>query len=69
VGIATYPEDGAEPAVMVQRADTAMFHAKHTGKNNYSFYANAEAAKPRPEQTPLSSRRSDRGATQNSAKA
>jgi diguanylate cyclase (GGDEF)-like protein/PAS domain S-box-containing protein len=69
VGVATYPEDGAEPAVMVQRADRAMFHAKHTGKNNYSFYANAEAAKPRPEQTPLSSRRSDRGATQNSAKA
>ena len=33
VGIATYPEDGAERPELVQRADEAMYRAKKLGRN------------------------------------
>jgi diguanylate cyclase (GGDEF)-like protein/PAS domain S-box-containing protein len=38
VGIALYPEDGQETQSLIMRADTAMYHAKHTGRNRVGFY-------------------------------
>jgi diguanylate cyclase (GGDEF)-like protein len=38
VGIAIYPADGRELETLVKNADTAMFHAKREGRNNYQFY-------------------------------
>jgi len=38
VGIALYPEDGQDPQSLIMRADTAMYHAKNTGRNRVRFY-------------------------------
>ena len=39
VGIAVYPRDGEDPAVLVRGADVAMHHAKREGKNLYQFFS------------------------------
>lgn len=39
IGIAMYPEDGAEAETLLQHADLAMYHAKQKGRNNYQFYS------------------------------
>ncbi|NIB44623.1 EAL domain-containing protein [Pseudomaricurvus alkylphenolicus] len=44
-GISFYPSDGSEPKTLLQNADTAMYHAKEVGKNNYQFYTEAMNAK------------------------
>jgi diguanylate cyclase (GGDEF)-like protein len=41
VGIANYPEDGANAELLLKSADTAMYDAKNNGRNNYQFYAAA----------------------------
>ncbi|MGV6827170.1 MAG: putative bifunctional diguanylate cyclase/phosphodiesterase [bacterium] len=38
VGISVFPDDSADPHVLVKHADTAMFAAKEAGRNNYHFY-------------------------------
>ncbi|MBI6780910.1 putative bifunctional diguanylate cyclase/phosphodiesterase [Pseudomonas syringae] len=38
VGIANYPFDGRETGVILKNADTAMYHAKKSGRNNFKFY-------------------------------
>jgi diguanylate cyclase (GGDEF)-like protein/PAS domain S-box-containing protein len=38
VGIALYPEDGQDAESLIMRADTAMYHAKKTGRNRVGFY-------------------------------
>ncbi len=38
VGIAVYPDDAVDPAVLFRRADMAMYAAKNAGKNNYVRY-------------------------------
>jgi diguanylate cyclase (GGDEF)-like protein/PAS domain S-box-containing protein len=38
VGIAIYPEDGAEPEVLLKNADFAMYDAKESCRNTYKFF-------------------------------
>ncbi len=45
IGLAFYPTDGTEPKTLLQNADTAMYHAKSAGKDNYQFYTSAMNAK------------------------
>lgn len=47
IGIVVYPHDGITVAQLIKNADTAMYHAKDKGRNNYLFYEphmNAAAA-------------------------
>ena len=38
IGISIYPTDGQSAEELLKHADSAMYHAKETGKNNYQFY-------------------------------
>ena len=38
IGISNYPDDGETPEILLRNADTAMYKAKDSGKNNYQFY-------------------------------
>lgn len=38
IGISIYPTDGQTSEELLKHADSAMYHAKGTGKNNYQFY-------------------------------
>ena len=37
-GISIYPTDGQEAETLIRNADTAMYHAKGQGRNNFQFY-------------------------------
>ena len=39
IGISIYPENGADPRLLIQNADTALYSAKALGKNQFSFFA------------------------------
>jgi two-component system CheB/CheR fusion protein len=38
IGIAFYPEDGADSATLIKAADTAMYRAKEQGRNRLEFF-------------------------------
>ncbi|HEU0035161.1 MAG TPA: sensor domain-containing diguanylate cyclase [Kofleriaceae bacterium] len=45
IGVAAFPEDGRDRATLIERADLALYHAKHTGRNRVVTWAEAQAAK------------------------
>ena len=47
VGVAAFPDDGKDRATLIERADLALYHAKHTGRNRVVTWAEAQAAKTR----------------------
>ena len=48
IGLATYPDDSTEKKALVEKADAALYRAKHGGKN-----AVVATSEPGPGQLPL----------------
>jgi diguanylate cyclase (GGDEF)-like protein/PAS domain S-box-containing protein len=44
VGISVYPDDSHDVDAVMQNADTAMYQAKASGRNNYKFFRNGMVA-------------------------
>lgn len=38
IGISIYPDDGQNAETLIESADTAMYHVKENGRNNYTFF-------------------------------
>jgi len=38
VGLSVYPEDNVDPDTLLRHADQAMYQAKHSGKNQFTYY-------------------------------
>jgi diguanylate cyclase (GGDEF)-like protein/PAS domain S-box-containing protein len=39
IGVSLFPFDGDDPDTLLRHADTAMYHAKSQGRDNYQFYS------------------------------
>ncbi len=38
IGISIYPDNGRDAETLIKRADTAMYYAKESGRNNFKFF-------------------------------
>jgi diguanylate cyclase (GGDEF)-like protein/PAS domain S-box-containing protein len=38
IGISVFPDDGQDAETLIKNADTAMYHVKETGRNNFQFF-------------------------------
>lgn len=38
IGVSLYPDDGSDYNILLRNADSAMYKAKHAGRNNFQFY-------------------------------
>ena len=38
IGVSTYPDHGEDAETLIKNADTAMYHAKQSGRDNYQFF-------------------------------
>ena len=47
IGVAVYPQDGADRSALMMAADSAMYAAKGRGRNHVSFYTRALASRAR----------------------
>ncbi|HEX8457528.1 MAG TPA: GGDEF domain-containing protein [Pyrinomonadaceae bacterium] len=43
IGVAAYPDDARDPIELIELADTALYHAKQTGRNRVSAFCSAPA--------------------------
>jgi len=41
IGIAIFPHDGDDSDTLLKHADTAMYHAKKSGRNDYQYFSNS----------------------------
>lgn len=39
IGVAMFPKDGKDTTTLINNADTAMYHARESGKNHYAFFS------------------------------
>jgi diguanylate cyclase (GGDEF)-like protein len=47
LGVALFPGDGVDGATLLKHADTAMYHAKDAGRNNWQMYSAALTTRAR----------------------
>jgi diguanylate cyclase (GGDEF)-like protein/PAS domain S-box-containing protein len=45
MGVSLFPDDGNDASALLREADTAMYHAKSSGRNNTQFYAREMTAR------------------------